>query len=144
MRYKYLIIPLFASFIVISSAQSRYHPVKYVYDGDTILINGGEKVRYLGIDAPELEHSGGDSEFMALTSRDFNHRLVGGKRVRLEFDCEKRDRHGRLLAYVFLENDEMVNELLIKSGLARIMIKPPNLKYLNLLLGYQRRAMSKK
>jgi len=144
MRYKYLIILLFVAFISLSSAQSRYYSVKYVYDGDTILIDKDEKVRYLGIDAPELDHQGGDSEFMASSSRNYNLQLVGHKRVRLEFDREKRDRYGRLLAYVFLENGEMVNGILVKKGFAHIMSKPPNLKYLNLLLGYQRKAMSKR
>ncbi|MBS1237387.1 MAG: nuclease (SNase protein), partial [Deltaproteobacteria bacterium] len=66
---------------------------------------------------------------------------VQGKQIRLEFDQERNDHHGRLLAYVFLENGDMVNELLVKKGFARVLPKPPNLKHFSLLLDAQRRAM---
>jgi endonuclease YncB( thermonuclease family) len=118
--------------------------VKYVYDGDTILINSGEKVRYLGIDAPELEYNGQNNNRLAEISRDFNLQFVKGKRVRIDFDKEKKDQYGRLLAYVFLENGEMINSILIRHGLAHIMITSPNKKYFGLLLGYQQQAMNKK
>lgn len=145
MKRKNLIILFFIALISLSSTSSlSYHLVKRVYDGDTILIETGEKVRYLGIDAPETGGKGEKSEFMAIASRDFNSRLVGNTRVKLEFDKEKRDRHGRILAYVYLENGDMVNALLVKRGFARVMIKRPNIKYFSLLLNDQREAMAKK
>jgi len=145
MKRKNLIILFFIALISLSSTISlSYHLVKRVYDGDTILIETGEKVRYLGIDAPEIGGQGEKSEFMAIASRDFNFQLVGNTRVRLEFDKEKRDRYGRILAYVYLENGDMVNALLVKRGFARVMIKRPNIKYFSLLLNDQREAMAKK
>ncbi|MBW1768080.1 MAG: thermonuclease family protein [Deltaproteobacteria bacterium] len=142
MRKKFLLILLFIAFVGLSAARSPYHHVKSVYDGDTILIDTNEKVRYLGIDAPEMGYQGGSNEFMALSSKSLNSSLVGQNRVRLEFDREKRDQYGRLLAYVFLEQGDMVNGLLVKQGLAHVMVKGPGLKYFDLLLQYQRQAIT--
>jgi micrococcal nuclease len=115
--------------------------VKQVYDGDTVALSSGEQVRYIGVDAPEIDHQGGKSDFLAHEARQINAKLVQGKPIRMEFDQERNDRHGRLLAYVFLENGAMVNELLVKRGVARVFPNPPNLKYFSLLLDSQRQAM---
>ncbi|UCB48932.1 MAG: thermonuclease family protein [Deltaproteobacteria bacterium] len=141
MNRKNLLGILLIGFISLSFAHSAYNKVQSVYDGDTILLETGEKVRYLGINAPEMDYEGKKSEFLAITSRDYNSRLVNKKRVRLEFDQEKRDHYGRLLAYVFLEGGDMVNALLLRQGFAHVMVKRPNLKYLSLLLDDQRMAM---
>lgn len=135
------LIWLFTAFLGISFTQSNRHLVKYVYDGDTVLMDTHEKLRYLGIDAPELGNRGKKNEFMAIESRDFNLRLVTQSWVKLEFDREKKDRHGRLLAYVFLENGDMVNALLVRRGLASVLVKRPNIKYLDLLIQNQRLAI---
>jgi len=132
---------LLVTFFCLSFTQSDRHLVKYVYDGDTVLMDTHEKLRYLGIDAPELGNRDKNNEFMAIESRDYNLRLVGQSRIKLEFDIEKKDRHGRLLAYVFLENGDMVNALLVRKGLAIVLVKRPNIKYLNLLIQNQRLAM---
>lgn len=144
MSRKNLLEILFIGFICLSFTQATYNRVKFVYDGDTILLETGEKVRYLGIDAPEMDYQGRKSEFMAVASRDYHSRLVDNKRVRLEFDQEKRDHHGRLLAYVFLEGGEMVNALLLRQGFAHVLVKRPNLKYFSVLLNEQRLAMKEK
>jgi len=121
-----------------------FQQVKYIYDGDTVLLKGGDKVRYLGINAPEIDHGGGKDEFMACRARDYNLDLVKGARVRLEYDQETRDRHGRLLAYVFLEKGDMVNALLVRKGLAYVMINFRTLRYRDLLIDCQRKAMREK
>ena len=89
--------------------------VKQVYDGDTLSLSTGEQVRYIGVDAPEIDHQGGKSDFLAHEAKILNAKLLQGKTVRLEFDQERNDHHGRLLAYVFLENGDMVNELLVRK-----------------------------
>jgi micrococcal nuclease len=132
-------------FLVALLALSATKPyVKQVYDGDTFALSTGEQVRYIGVDAPEIDHQGNKSDFLAHEARDTNAKLVQGKQVRLEFDQERNDHHGRLLAYVFLENGDMVNELLVRKGLARVLPKPPNLKHFQLLLDTQRRAMAER
>jgi micrococcal nuclease len=132
---------LLIAFLTLSAAKPY---VKQVYDGDTLALSTGEQVRYVGMDAPEIDHKGGKSDFLAHEARELNAKLVQGKQVRLEFDQERNDHHGRLLAYVFLENGDMVNELLVRKGLARVLPKPPNLKYFSLLLDSQRRAMAER
>lgn len=124
---------------------SPYTRVKTVYDGDTVLLETGEKVRYLGIDAPEMGYgSGREPEFAAIEAREMNRRLVEGKRVRLEPDGEPEDRYGRKLAYVYLEDGTMANAEMVKRGLAFVFFRGPDAKHFSPLLHHQRSAMEKK
>jgi len=141
MKRKNLLTLIITCLISLSLTPVQDCAVKWVYDGDTILLQTGQRVRYVGIDAPEIGHGQEKSEYMALASKALNRRLAKGTRVRLEFDRVKRDRHGRLLAYVYLENGDMVNALLVRKGLAHVMAQKPNLKYFSLLLENQRKAM---
>jgi micrococcal nuclease len=144
MRLLKIILILILATVCLSLTAEGYHRVKFVYDGDTILLDNKKKVRYLGINTPEIDHKGGKSEFMAHAARDSNIELVKGARVSLEFDKEKKDRYGRLLAYVFLENGDMVNALLVRKGMAHILLNNQGLKYEDLLLDCQRKAMKEK
>jgi micrococcal nuclease len=141
MERKRVALVFFIALFALSAAKPY---VKQVYDGDTFSLSTGEQVRYIGVDAPEIDHQGDKSDFLAHEARVLNAKLVQGKPVRLEFDQERNDHHGRLLAYVFLENGDMVNELLVRKGLARVLPRPPNLKYFSLLLDAQRRAMAER
>jgi micrococcal nuclease len=144
MKRKNLITTLILIFFALSLGASPSFLVKYVYDGDTVVLTTGEDVRYLGIDAPEIGHNGQKSEFMALESKNYNLHTVRHAHVRLEFDEERKDHYGRLLAYVFLDTGEMVNALMVKKGLAFVLMVKPNTKYLPLLLDCQRKAMGEK
>src|SRR5690606_2024423 len=77
----------------------RTAKVVAVLDGDTIVISGGEKVRYTGLNTPESRHPDKLPEYCGQEAFEANRRLVAGKTVRLEFDEQRRDRYGRLLAY---------------------------------------------
>ncbi len=121
-----------------------YYKIKFIYDGDTLLLEDGKKIRFLGINAPEIDHKGVESEFLAKASRRFLRTILKGHQVRLEYDTERQDRYGRLLAYVFLKDGKMVNELIVRKGLAHVMFNRKNLKYKNVLLENQRKAMKKK
>jgi len=144
MERKHLAVVFIIALLSLAFAHHCHHAVKHVVDGDTILLETSEQVRYLGIDAPEFGHDGVPNEFMAVESRRFNYSMVSKSRVYLEFDQERKDHHRRLLAYVFLENGDMVNALLVKKGLARVLAVKPNLKYFQLLLDSQRAAMTEK
>jgi micrococcal nuclease len=144
MRAKKFILLIILSTFCLSLTSTAYRSVRFVYDGDTILLDGGDSVRYIGIDTPEIDHKGRKSEFMAQAARDFNIELVKGARVKIEYDQERKDRYGRRLAYVFLENGDMVNAILVRKGLANVMLKSPNVKYKALLLDCQREAMKKR
>ena len=99
-----------------------------VADGDTVRvrIDGGreERVRYIGIDTPEVT----SDECFADEAAAFNERLVAGREVRLELDAEERDRYGRLLAYVYA-GDLLVNAELLRKGYAQPLTVPPNVRF---------------
>jgi len=113
-----------------------------VVDGDTIhvqLPDRLEKVRYIGVNTPELRHPQRGVEPGSHEAHAVNRRLVEGKRVRLELDVQPRDRHGRLLAYVWT-GDTMVNAELLRLGYAQVMTVPPNVRHQSLFLKLQRAA----
>jgi endonuclease YncB( thermonuclease family) len=99
-----------------------------VIDGDTIVLENNERVRYIGIDTPELSTGMKVEESLAFEAKAYNQELVEGKRVRLEIDKKKRDRFGRILAYVY-RGGMMINMELLRVGLARQIAYPPNLRY---------------
>lgn len=104
--------------------------VSWIYDGDTLKVDGIGKVRLIGLDTPEKENSSRDRYLqkqgvsskvlrrMAKEALQFNIARVKGKRVRLEFDNERQDRYGRTLAYVYLPDGTLLNRLLIEKGYA--------------------------
>jgi endonuclease YncB( thermonuclease family) len=97
--------------LVAPATAEEFVRVKSVYDGDTILLEDGRKVRYLGINAPEFQ------EPFYLKAKRFNESLVLGQEIRIEFDQERGDLYDRVLAYVWVR-DQMVNARLVQEGLA--------------------------
>lgn len=101
--------------------------VRQVFDGDTLELNDGRRVRLLGIDTPELGYDDRPSEPFAERARAFLESLAGpGTRVNLRFDAEGRDRFGRLLAHIFLQGPVNVQAKLLSAGLATTLVVPPN------------------
>ncbi len=100
-----------------------------VTDGDTIRIEGGLRVRYIGIDTPEM---GTVPEPFAVEATEANRHLVEGKRVRLEKDVSDTDRYERLLRYVYA-GEVLVNAELVRLGLARAVAYPPDTRYQDVL-----------
>ncbi len=92
-----------------------------VIDGDTIILENGERVRLLGVDAPEIAHYGHAGEAGGEGAREFLRKLVEGRVVNLEYDAERKDKFGRTLAYVFTADGRFVNLLLIEEGHAEAM-----------------------
>lgn len=115
-----------------------------VVDGDTIEIccmrGKHEKVRYIGVNTPETKHPTKGVEPLGKEAAEANRRLVGGHSIRLEFDVDQRDRNGRLLAYVYLQDGTFVNAWLVRNGYAQVMTVPPNVRYQELFLTLQREA----
>ena len=115
-----------------------------VIDGDTIQVCcigwTRESIRYIGIDTPETGDPTKSFAVYGKEAREANRKLVDGKSVRLEFDVQQRDRHGRLLAYVYLEDGSFVNARLVEQGYAQVMTVPPNVKYQELFLKLQQEA----
>lgn len=120
------------------------YTVAWVVDGDTVELKNGKKVRYIGIDTPEVrKRIGGEWQYMpepyAIEAKKFNDEMIRGKNVRLEFDAEKEDKYGRWLAYVY-SGDKMVNAELLKQGYASLLTFPPNVKHIDLLVKAQKEA----
>ncbi|MFZ2444972.1 MAG: thermonuclease family protein [Syntrophobacteraceae bacterium] len=118
--------------------------VRFVIDGDTIVLDTGEKVRYLGIDAPEKGHGGESSDCYGRKARKANSGMVLGKKIMLRYDGEKHDRHGRLLAYVHAPDGTCVNVEQVKSGNAWIYTTPGRSEMFPELLKAQREAIGER
>jgi micrococcal nuclease len=107
--------------------------VARVVDGDTIVLRGGERVRYIGMDTPESVKPGTPVQCYAKAASHENERLVDGERVRLRYDAEREDRYGRTLAYVYRARDGVfVNAELVRRGYARQLTIPPNVAHAGL------------
>jgi micrococcal nuclease len=111
--------------------------VTRVIDGDTIVIEGGYHVRYIGIDAPE------SGEFYYLEAKQINEGLVAGKNVRLERDISDKDSYGRLLRYVYI-GDDFVNAEIVRQGCAWAIAYPPDVKYQVYLEAMEKEARQSK
>jgi len=104
--------------ILFSSAQSQqiWRTCVIVIDGDTILLDGNEIVRLIGIDTPETKDPKKPVQYYGKEAYEFTKRLVEGKKVRLAYDLNKKDNYGRTLAYVYLEDGTFLNAEIIKQG----------------------------
>lgn len=110
----------------------RYkHYVAKVYDGDTITLKNGERVRLLGINTPEIESHYRRGEAGGQQAKKWLQDKLSAGVVFLEFDNQRRDKYKRLLAHIFLPNGEHLNKEIIEAGLAVASIIPPNLSYLD-------------
>jgi|GEM_PF-2065202 len=125
-----------------TSQQANLFEVTKVIDGDTIQIETGEKVRYIGIDTPETVHPSKPVECFGKEATAKNKELVEGKTVRLEKDISETDKYGRLLRYVYV-GDIFVNLELVKEGYAVSSTYPPDVKYQDRFLEAQQEAREK-
>lgn len=122
--------------------------VTRIIDGDTIEIATGQKVRYIGVDTPELHKTGSKPICFGQQARDENLRLVAGKTVKLVKDVSETDRYGRLLRYVYITGADgtelFINEYLIKEGYAYSVTFPPDVRYADYFRSLQRQAEEQK
>lgn len=123
----------------------NFNPTKYkakvvrVVDGDTIKLETGEVVRYIGIDTPETVHPSKPIQCYGKEASDKNKELVEGKEIKLEKDVSETDKYNRLLRYVWL-GDMLVNEYLVREGYAQSSSYPPDVKYQNKFIEAQKLA----
>ncbi len=91
-----------------------------VVDGDTIYLDTGEKVRFVGVNTPERGVEG------YISSKNFVQKFCLNKKIGLDVDNAKHtDRYGRTLAVVIVDGKNL-NEMLLKEGLAEVMYMPPS------------------
>lgn len=118
--------------------------VTRVIDGDTIELEGGLKLRYIGIDTPETVHPSKPVEYFGQEASNKNKELVLNKVVRLEKDVSNTDRYGRLLRYVYTEDGLFVNDYLVREGYAKVYTYPPDVKYAEQFVEAQEEARQHK
>jgi endonuclease YncB( thermonuclease family) len=136
--------------ISISSARKLEAKVSQVLDGDTIeVISVGiiddsdpitEKIRMIGIDTPETIHPNKPVQKYGKEASDFTKAQLMGTTVFIEVDVEKRDRYGRVLAYVYTEDGEMFNAKLIAEGYGQAATFPPNVRWVEFFKSLQKNA----
>ena len=150
----------FLLFLALPLAAADPAVVKHVVDGDTIVVQSGAatlKVRLIGIDTPECkpnskafrdsERSGTDVDTIVSQGKQASAFLKSilkkGDRVSLDYDVEKHDKYGRTLAYVYLSDGRLLNEVIIGSGYASLMTIPPNVKHQERFLKAYKEAREK-
>ncbi len=150
------------SSLLFKGEENKYKKVlvKRVISADTIILENDEKIKFIGLKAPEPpprpkieneENTGGLNDEGPLSSLeerayDFAKSLLEGKYVRLEFDVSQNDENYQTLAYVFLiENNTFVNALILSQGWANLHIRQPNIKYADSLrIAYQEARQEKR
>jgi micrococcal nuclease len=111
--------------------KGKYFDVVEVSDGDTIYINyfgSLERVRFLGIDTPELINKQNQVDCYAVEAKEETAKLLKGKKIKLEFDetNDDRDIYDRLLRYIYLEDDTFIDQYLVDNGFARFFEMYPS------------------
>jgi micrococcal nuclease len=123
----------------------KHFLVSKVVDGDTFWIDNGsekgEKIRLIGVDAPESRKTGRkEIGYFGKEAKEYLTKLILGKMIKLEFDVGHKDMYGRTLAYVYLDGGVFVNADLVKQGYAMVMTIPPNVKFAELFVKLQQEA----
>lgn len=119
---------------------SSYYRVIRVYDGDTIVLEDGRKVRLLGVNTPEVAHFGNSADAGGFEAKAWLVQQILQRPVRLVTDSENSDKYGRTLAHLFTVDNVHINRELIAQGLAELSIYPPNLLFAEELLVAQAQA----
>lgn len=125
-------VPTAESNEVLSLSRDESVVVRIV-DGDTIELESGEIVRYIGIDTPETVHPQKDVQCYGQEAKMRNTELVMGRHIYMSKDVSETDRYGRLLRYVYVEdekgNEVFVNDTLVREGYAVARTFPPDVAY---------------
>lgn len=121
-----------------------YVTVKRVNDGDTVTasVDGRfEKIRLIGIDAPEI----GQEPWGQMAKDRLKAMMASSSwKVRMEYDVVKRDKYGRLLAYLWTQDGKMANAGMLSGGCAVLFTFPPNVKHVKELRAAEKKARSQK
>ena len=121
--------------------------LSYVIDGDTIIVDGNKKIRYIGINTPELKTQTTPDECFAREALDENKKLFQNRQIFLEKDVSETDKYKRLLRYVWVGDPStssgeaiFVNDYLVRQGFAQVSTFPPDVKYQQQFLDAQKEA----
>lgn len=108
---------VFASIILLFPGITSAERVRYVIDGDTVILDNNQHVRLIGVDTPEVKSERRRrSDYYAEEAKDFTRRMAEGKDVRLEGENEEFDKYGRRLAYIYLPDGTFLNREIVRLG----------------------------
>ena len=129
-----------------SASNTQQVAVKKVIDGDTIRLYDNRLVRFIGINTPEIDHKFGNSQPLAERGRDFLQTIIAKQqgKIQIQFDVERHDRHGRLLAHLFTLDGSNIQAEMIRQGLGVWIVVPPNLQYMDCYRAKERIARQNK
>lgn len=114
--------------------------VAFVFDGDTVKLTDGRKVRFIGINSTEINHDTGQAQPWARAARKRLMALLGSGALLLRYDSERHDRYGRVLAHPYLPDGRSISRILLDEGLAAAVVVPPNLWHSRCYLEHERAA----
>ncbi len=117
--------------------------VNYVFDGDTIELSDKRRVRYIGINSPELNVNEKKSQCFAADSAKINREFVLGQEIEMEKDVSETDKYGRLLRYVYLDGI-FLNEFLIRQGYTKLETVPPDTRHAQEFIKAEKEAKKEK
>ena len=124
-----LIVVTISMLVAMSNIDPHERIVERVIDGDTFVTNKGERVRLIGVDAPESKHPNEPVQEGAIEAYEYLKDLIEGKTIKLEFDRQETDRYGRTLAYVWLQDTIFVNYELVRNCHAVPKTYKPNVRH---------------
>ena len=119
--------------------------IRYVYDGDTLQLRDGRKIRLIGINTPELERKSKTAEPFAIAAKSALKAIFNNhKTIALRYGEEKKDHNGRVLAHGFLTDGQNIQAVLLNLGLARVITIPPNTQFSACYLEQEHKARCNK
>jgi len=126
------------------SQHISFYAVKTIYDGDTVQLEDGRKIRLAGINTPEIAHRSNRAQEGGDAAKQWLIQVLKGSKVRLEFSKQKQDKYKRYLAHIFTEEGMHINLELVKRGYASVNVFPPNIAYVDDLLKASNGAENKR
>lgn len=144
-----LVILILFAYIILNKTQNVYVTYFSCIDGDTakFIVDGNvEVIRFLAVDTPESVHPTKKDEYYGKEASDYTCNLIkNAKQIKLEFDnnSDSEDKYGRLLAWVFVDNELLQSKLVI-GGYAKVAYLYADYKYTDVLLKYQADAKQKR
>ncbi len=148
-NFKFLLFFLLSSNILYTAPQTQAAEkqavqVQQALTGDTVRLEGGKTLKYIGLKSPPLQSLIPLVRQYGSAALEFNKKMVEGKKVLVEWGSQIQDDQRNLLGYVFLEDGTFVNKQVLKAGHAKVKIVPPNIRYAAAFRKYELEARRNK
>jgi len=137
-------VPLLLAAWIMCVFASAAHSARVarVIDGDTVVLDDGTTIRYIGVDSPEPKGHDKSNDLIAKQATAYNEILVLNCDVRLEYDVDRTDRFGRTLVYAYTVDSVFVNAEMLRAGWAKVLTVPPNVLYTEVFRKCQEEAQA--